>query len=426
LDGGGLAVPNLCPGGSMEEWVWDGYNLYPRGWSAYADAVGPAHGRPGSYGQRACRVEAWVGGSAYLDVYTYNAVPAAAEADYTVGVWYSLTGDDVPVILMDQDWTTLATATLPATGGAWRWLAIPVATDTGDSGLAIEFYLSSATQDTVLLLDDVMVWAGTVPQEAAPEASDPPPFIPDFASKSDGDVPIWNASLGIWEPGAPGGGSLPTLTDGPAGYGTSGHLLATTSTEDGWEWVDASAPGAHHTAHESGGADSIKLDDFAAPDDNTDLNVSTSAHGLTPKAPNDKGLVLRGDAAWKRPTRIIAYRVYAEAGAWTSGDGVAYIPIPAALDGYDVTAVTAMVETASTSGTPTVQLARDRGGAVNDMLSTRITLDANERSSDTAATAPVINTSYDDLDTGDRIRVDIDGTGTGTKGLTLFLTVTAE
>jgi hypothetical protein len=40
----------------------------------------------------------------------------------------------------------------------------------------------------------------------------------------------------------------------------------------------------HSTRHESGGADAIKLDDLSAPDDNTDLNATTSAHGLSPKA----------------------------------------------------------------------------------------------------------------------------------------------
>lgn len=45
-----------------------------------------------------------------------------------------------------------------------------------------------------------------------------------------------------------------------------------------------SGAGAHAATHHSGGADSIKLDDFAAPDDNTDLNASTSAHGLLVKA----------------------------------------------------------------------------------------------------------------------------------------------
>src|SRR5687768_16158792 len=39
----------------------------------------------------------------------------------------------------------------------------------------------------------------------------------------------------------------------------------------------------HATRHQSGGVDPIKLDDLAAPDDNTDLNASASAHGLLRK-----------------------------------------------------------------------------------------------------------------------------------------------
>ncbi len=57
-------------------------------------------------------------------------------------------------------------------------------------------------------------------------------------------------------------------------------------------------PSAHKTSHQSGGADAIKLDDLAAPDDNTDLNVSTTKHGLCPKTPNDTSQFLRGDGTW--------------------------------------------------------------------------------------------------------------------------------
>ena len=39
----------------------------------------------------------------------------------------------------------------------------------------------------------------------------------------------------------------------------------------------------HASDHISGGDDAIKLDDLAAPDDNTDLDTSESAHGLCPK-----------------------------------------------------------------------------------------------------------------------------------------------
>lgn len=44
----------------------------------------------------------------------------------------------------------------------------------------------------------------------------------------------------------------------------------------------------HATRHQSGGADAIKLDDLAAPDDNTDLNATTSVHGLMSKADKSK------------------------------------------------------------------------------------------------------------------------------------------
>lgn len=48
--------------------------------------------------------------------------------------------------------------------------------------------------------------------------------------------------------------------------------------------TNARTPTAHAVSHQSGGSDAIKLDDLAAPDDNTDLDATTSAHGLFPKA----------------------------------------------------------------------------------------------------------------------------------------------
>jgi hypothetical protein len=52
---------------------------------------------------------------------------------------------------------------------------------------------------------------------------------------------------------------------------------------------------------QSGGAQAIKLDDLAAPDDNTDLNASSSAHGLLPKLPNDATKFLDGTGAFSTP-----------------------------------------------------------------------------------------------------------------------------
>jgi hypothetical protein len=45
----------------------------------------------------------------------------------------------------------------------------------------------------------------------------------------------------------------------------------------------------------------IKLDDLGTPDDTTDLDVSTSRHGLAPKAPADNTKFLRGDGSWAVP-----------------------------------------------------------------------------------------------------------------------------
>jgi hypothetical protein len=46
---------------------------------------------------------------------------------------------------------------------------------------------------------------------------------------------------------------------------------------------------------------STKLDDFATPDDNTDLNATTSYHGLLPKLDGNTSNFLRGDGAFATP-----------------------------------------------------------------------------------------------------------------------------
>lgn len=53
----------------------------------------------------------------------------------------------------------------------------------------------------------------------------------------------------------------------------------------------------HQAAHNSGGSDALKLDDLDAPEDNTDLNFSTSLHGLVPKG-TGVGDFLKDDGAW--------------------------------------------------------------------------------------------------------------------------------
>ena len=100
------------------------------------------------------------------------------------------------------------------------------------------------------------------------------------------------------------------------------------------------------------------------------------------------------------------------------------------LIGMDLIDVIAAVgNTVSSSGAVTIDIARCApvatgdpcSGTVADVLSTNLTIDVNEDSSDTAAADAVIDTALDDVIVDQHWRVDVDGAGTGAAGLTLTL-----
>ena len=113
--------------------------------------------------------------------------------------------------------------------------------------------------------------------------------------------------------------------------------------------------------------------------------------------------------------------------AVATGDGKFYFHIATSskLIGMDLVGVVASVITVSSSGAITVDVARCAAvatgnpcsGTVADVLSTNLTIDANEDSSNTAATAAVIATASDDVIVDQTWRIDVDGAGTGTQGL---------
>jgi hypothetical protein len=105
----------------------------------------------------------------------------------------------------------------------------------------------------------------------------------------------------------------------------------------------------------------------------------------------------------------------------TTGNGKVWWTVPADLNGFKVTAVHASVTTPSTSGLPTVQFTNATTAAA--ILSTAATIDANEATSYTAATPPVVNAATNTLATGNQLRVDVTVAGTGTKGLSVLFTV---
>ncbi|MGR9317278.1 hypothetical protein ACU8LZ_12605 [Rhizobium leguminosarum] len=101
-----------------------------------------------------------------------------------------------------------------------------------------------------------------------------------------------------------------------------------------------------------------------------------------------------------------------ETTALTTGTAKATFRMPA---GVTVTAVRASLNTVSSSGVVTVDI--NEGGS--SILSTKLTIDASEKTSTTAATPAVI--SYASLADDAEITIDIDTAGTGAAGLKVVL-----
>lgn len=109
-----------------------------------------------------------------------------------------------------------------------------------------------------------------------------------------------------------------------------------------------------------------------------------------------------------------------------TGDGKFYFRVPTKLNGMNLVAVSANVITAGTTNTTNVDIDRCAAtatgnvcsGTVSDMLSTNITIDSGENDTATAATAAVIDTSNDDVATGQVLRFNVDAVSTtAAKGL---------
>lgn len=118
-----------------------------------------------------------------------------------------------------------------------------------------------------------------------------------------------------------------------------------------------------------------------------------------------------GGAAASVP-KVIQVACSDQTTAITTGTAVVTFRMPYAMT---LTAVRASLNTASSSGTPTI----DINEAGVSILSTKLTIDASEKTSTTAATAAVISDSAlaDDAE----ITIDIDTAGTGAKGLVVTL-----
>lgn len=123
--------------------------------------------------------------------------------------------------------------------------------------------------------------------------------------------------------------------------------------------------------------------------------------------------------------RTIQFLVFAPTQDVTTGDGAAYAQVPSILNGHNIVSVRAVVITAGTTGTTDIQIARIRIGTPADTLTTKITIDSGGTDSASATTPAVINTSNDDLATGDLLRIDVDAVST-TEPLGLIVTIETQ
>jgi hypothetical protein len=121
-----------------------------------------------------------------------------------------------------------------------------------------------------------------------------------------------------------------------------------------------------------------------------------------------------------KTTRTVEITVFSPTSDVTTGDGKAYYVVPDELTSTNLSRVAATTITAGVTGSTTIAVYNVTDS--HDMLSTLMTIETGETSTRTSGTPGTINTSYDDVVTGDLIRIDIDAiSGTAPKGLIVEL-----
>jgi len=123
---------------------------------------------------------------------------------------------------------------------------------------------------------------------------------------------------------------------------------------------------------------------------------------------------------WAGAKYVVTIMIFTDDTVWTTSEE-GYFWVPEILDGYNITDMHIACSIPSTNGLPQVQLVNVSQGWAN-IFSTEPTIDENEYTSMTAAAQPVVNAAFDAVNKQELLRIEIDAIGTGTAGLTVFVT----
>lgn len=175
--------------------------------------------------------------------------------------------------------------------------------------------------------------------------------------------------------------------------GNAGRFLTTNGTDASWSTIAES---------------NITLVD------NTTNNSTTSKHGFLPKLSGSVDDVFRGDGTFSKVIECIALSPSDDAADLTTGTSKVTFRSPY---NFTITAVKASLTAAPVGSTVVVDI--NKNGT--SILSTKLSIDATETTSKTAATPAVISTAT--LLDDDEITVDIDqiGSSTAGKGLKVYI-----
>lgn len=168
---------------------------------------------------------------------------------------------------------------------------------------------------------------------------------------------------------------------------------------------------------------------LAANSDNTPVAVTVAEQRIVGRITG--GNITALTAAQVRTlvdtTKVVGILVFDDSEDVATGDGAGdvFFRVPSIFNGWNLTGVAACHHTAGTgAGTDTTDIQIHNITQAADMLTSKIRIDEDETDTLTSANAAVIDTTNDDVATGDKLRFDVDAlvTGTAPKGLYIELT----